>query len=178
MNEPEGTWLGLPRRLKPLVRAGVVLGLGIGGFFDGIVLHQVLQWHHMISASVEPTTVATLELNVLADGFFHVATYVLTIVGIALLWGTWDDPSVPKSRRAFVGSTIIGWGLFNFVEGLVNHHILGVHHVWPAGPGPVILWDAAFLAWGLLFIAGGYAIVRGDESVTGAPDRTELSTAE
>ncbi|TIP73091.1 MAG: DUF2243 domain-containing protein, partial [Mesorhizobium sp.] len=27
--------------------AGILLGLGLGGFFDGIVLHQLLQWHHM-----------------------------------------------------------------------------------------------------------------------------------
>lgn len=176
MTEPEETWLGLPRRVKPLVQAGVVLGLGLGGFFDGIVLHQVLQWHHMVSSYVEPTTVATLELNVMADGFFHVATYVFTIVGIALLWGTWDDPSVPKSRRTLAGSTILGWGMFNLVEGVVNHHILGIHHVWPAGPGPVILWDVAFLVWGLLFIVGGYALVRGGEPVSRAPDRTEAST--
>jgi uncharacterized membrane protein len=130
----------------------------------------------MVSGYVEPTTVASLELNVLADGFFHVATYAFTIVGIALLWGTWDDPSVPKSRRTLVGATIIGWGLFNFVEGLVDHQILGVHHVWPAGPGPVLLWDVAFLVWGLLFIAGGYAIVRGDESASRAPDRSRAAT--
>src|SRR5215212_10407320 len=38
-------------RSRPPVRRitgpGVVLGLGLGGFVDGIVLHQVLQWHHM-----------------------------------------------------------------------------------------------------------------------------------
>jgi uncharacterized membrane protein len=25
------------------------MGLGLGGFLDGIVLHQVLQWHHMLT---------------------------------------------------------------------------------------------------------------------------------
>ncbi|MGZ5240675.1 MAG: DUF2243 domain-containing protein, partial [Caldimonas sp.] len=24
--------------------AGILFGLGLGGFFDGIVLHQILQW--------------------------------------------------------------------------------------------------------------------------------------
>jgi hypothetical protein len=38
----------VPRRVFP-TEAGVFLGLGLGGFFDGIVLHQVLQWHHMVS---------------------------------------------------------------------------------------------------------------------------------
>lgn len=178
MSEPEGTWLGLPERVKPLVRAGVVLGIGLGGFFDGIVLHQILQWHHMVSASVEPTTVAALELNVMADGFFHVATYVFTVAGIGLLRSAWRDPSVPASRRTLVGATVLGWGLFNFVEGLLDHHLLGIHHVWPAGPGPVILWDVGFLVWGLLFVVGGYAIVRGDESASDVPERSGASSAE
>ena len=32
--------------------AGIVLGIGLGGFFDGIVLHQILQWHHMLTLSL------------------------------------------------------------------------------------------------------------------------------
>ena len=39
--------------------AGVLFGLGLGGFFDGIVLHQVLQWHHMVSSAYPPTSVRT-----------------------------------------------------------------------------------------------------------------------
>jgi hypothetical protein len=52
--------------------AGILFGLGLGGFFDGIVLHQVLQWHHMVtSAGYPPTTVENLKLNTLLDGLFH-----------------------------------------------------------------------------------------------------------
>jgi uncharacterized membrane protein len=46
--------------------AGVLFGLGLGGFFDGIVLHQILQWHHMLtSAGYPPTSVENLEINTL-----------------------------------------------------------------------------------------------------------------
>jgi uncharacterized membrane protein len=31
-------------RIGPLVGAGLVLGIGLGGFVDGILLHQLLQW--------------------------------------------------------------------------------------------------------------------------------------
>ena len=67
--------------------AGILLGLGLGGFFDGILLHQVLQWHHMISDTEgNPVdTVEGLEANTLADGLFHVATWVLVLVGVALV---------------------------------------------------------------------------------------------
>lgn len=166
MSTREETWLGLPQRAKPLIQAGILLGLGLGGFFDGIVLHQILQWHHMVSAQVEPTTIGTLRLNVMADGLFHAATYLSTVLGIALLWRAWQRPSVPKSGRSLFGSTVLGWGIFNFVEGIVNHNLLGLHHVWPAGPGPVLMWDIAFLVWGVLFILGGYAIVRRDGALT------------
>lgn len=169
MSESEGTWFGLPARSKALVQAGIFLGLGLGGFFDGIVLHQILQWHHMVSARTAPTVLGALRLNVMMDGLFHAATYLFTIVGIALLWRAWQRPSVPGSGRTLFGSVILGWGLFNLIEGLVSHQLLGLHHVWPAGPGPVLLWDLAFLLWGVLFIVGGYALVRGDDSIRSAP---------
>jgi len=37
------------KRPIPLIAAGIFLGLGLGGFVDGILLHQILQWHHMLS---------------------------------------------------------------------------------------------------------------------------------
>jgi hypothetical protein len=48
----------------------LLLGFGLGGFIDGILLHQVLQWHHMLtSTSGNPmTTVAGLEANTLGSG--------------------------------------------------------------------------------------------------------------
>ncbi len=36
--------------------AGIFLGLGLGGFFDGIILHQVLQWHHLFTSVGFPQT--------------------------------------------------------------------------------------------------------------------------
>jgi len=29
----------------PLSFAGIILGIGVGGFIDGIFFHQILQWH-------------------------------------------------------------------------------------------------------------------------------------
>jgi hypothetical protein len=62
MSDQAETWFGLPRRAKPLVQAGILLDLGLGGFFDGIVLHQILQWHHMASAVTDTTTVSGLPI--------------------------------------------------------------------------------------------------------------------
>ena len=67
---------------------GILLGIGLGGFVDGIVLHQILQWHHMLtSAGGHPaTTVAGLETNTLWDGLFHAATWLATVAGLYGLW--------------------------------------------------------------------------------------------
>jgi uncharacterized membrane protein len=56
---------------------GFIMGLGLGGLLDGVVLHQVLQWHHMLTGERSAATVAGLEANTLADGFFHLATVIL-----------------------------------------------------------------------------------------------------
>ncbi|RZH68498.1 DUF2243 domain-containing protein [Natrinema altunense] len=166
MADRNETWLGLRRDAKPLVLAGLALGLGFGGFFDGIVFHQILQLHHMLSSYPDASVATDLELNVMADGLFHLATYVFTVIGVVFLSRAWRFHPVPNSGRTLLGAVIMGWGGFNLVEGLVSHQLLGIHHVWPAGPGPIVLWDALFLLWGALFLGSGYLVIRTDSAAT------------
>ncbi|MWP40129.1 DUF2243 domain-containing protein [Rhodobacter sphaeroides] len=142
--------------------AGILLGLGIGGFFDGIVLHQILQWHHMAtSAGYPPDRLANLKLNATLDGFFHAATYLFTLAGLALLWRRARKEHVRWSCRALGGTLLMGFGLFNLVEGIVDHQILGLHHVNETVPrAQWIWWDMGFLAWGALMLLGGWALWR------------------
>src|SRR5688572_2700796 len=73
------------RRIFPLT-PGVVLGIGLGGFVNGIMLHQVLQWHHMLtSAGCSADSVQNVPLNTLFDGLFHAATWAATTAGLYLL---------------------------------------------------------------------------------------------
>jgi uncharacterized membrane protein len=136
----------------------IFLGLGLGGFFDGIVLHQILQWHHMVSAIQPPNTLLTLQINTLGDGLFHLATYIFTIVGVALLWSGLRQEHGALTASALIGGILIGWGLFNLVEGLIDHHILQVHHVKP-GPNQA-LWDVGFLLWGAAMLVVGTVLMR------------------
>ncbi|MEZ4570240.1 MAG: DUF2243 domain-containing protein [Thermomicrobiales bacterium] len=144
-------------RTSRLTLAGVLLGLGLGGFFDGIVLHQVLQWHHMLTSTGDHpvNTVAGLETNTLWDGFFHLSTYALTIAGLVVLMTELSDRRhcASWSTRTFAGNILIGWGLFNLVEGVIDHHLLGIHHV-RSDVGNQLLWDLGFLAWGALMVIG------------------------
>jgi uncharacterized membrane protein len=139
---------------------GILLGIGLGGFVDGIVLHQILQWHHMLSSegSHPTTTVAGLETNTLWDGLFHAATWIAVAIGLWILWRRTTQWRWALSGRAFVGWLLVGWGLFNLVEGVVNHHILGIHHVRETANHAT--WDLAFLAFGALLVIGGWTLAR------------------
>jgi len=142
----------------PLISAGIVTGVGLGGFVDGIVLHQLLQWHNMLSSKVPPIDLTTMKINMLWDGLFHALTWVMIVVGLTLLWHAGRRDDVPWIGRMFVGGLLMGWGLFNFVEGLIDHHILVIHHVHPGQDE--LAWDLGFLASGLVLLALGGLLTR------------------
>lgn len=141
-----------------LIAAGILLGLGLGGFVDGIVLHQILQWHHMLSSVRPAKTVADLELNMVWDGLFDAATWIMTVTGIVLLWRAGKRDDVPWSSNTFLGSILIGAGAFNFFEGIIDHQILGIHHVKPGANE--LAWDLGFLASGVILAAIGWLLLR------------------
>lgn len=126
---------------------GLVLGLGVGGFVDGIVLHQIVQWHHMGSAVLPPTTMDAMRRNMVWDGWFHVATLTLTVAGLYLLLRDARAGVPLPGARAFTGQLLLGWGIFNLVEGLIDHHVLELHHVRDI-PVHVPLYDWLFLGLG------------------------------
>lgn len=175
----EGTPVGARR--AQIALPGTVLGFGLGGFVDGILLHQILQWHHMLSSAgsdtiglrpYPPDTVPGLRMNTVWDGVFHVVVWLAVLVGLALLYSR-----VTEARgrvwgsRALWGWVLVGWGLFNLVEGILDHHVLGIHHV---RPGPHQLWwDLGFLALGVLLAVGGWLLQRGAVPVGTAPSAEE-----
>jgi uncharacterized membrane protein len=136
---------------------GILLGLGVGGFFDGIVLHQLLQWHHMVSSAGYPIdSLHNLEVNTIWDGVFHASTYVFVLAALVVIWRSIRQGTIRWSGPRIIGAVLIGFGLFNVVEGLVDHQILGLHHVNETAPREHwIYWDLGFLAWGAAMIAIG-----------------------
>jgi uncharacterized membrane protein len=143
----------------PSRAAGLLYGLGFGGFVDGIVLHQILQWHHMISSvdGRDPGTLAGLEANTVADGFFHLATWGATFAGMVTALVAWRQGRIAPSWSFHFGLVLAGWGVFNLVEGLVDHQVLGVHHV-RDDLGAPLSWDLGFLASGVVLVVVGLAL--------------------
>lgn len=146
-------------RLAPLLTSGYVLGFGLGGFFDGIVLHQLLQWHHLVSSVYPADTVEGLELNTLWDGIFHLATYGITIVGLYLLWRAITRQNAPHAPRALIGAMLIGFGVFHLFDSIVNHWLLQIHHIREGENA--LAYDIAFFIIGLALIGVGRVVMRG-----------------
>lgn len=168
------------RRITPtsITLPGVVLGVGLGGFADGILLHQVLQWHHMLSSSGTAnidigswpvTTVHGLQMNTLWDGFFHTFTWLAILLGLGILYSR-----ITRSRgrvwasKVLWGWVLVGWGFFNVVEGLIDHHLLGIHHV--VSGEYQMLADILFLVFGVLLILGGWLLQHSGQPVDLAAD--------
>ena len=148
-----------PFRRGPLIASGVFIGAGLGGFVDGILFHQILQVHNMLSGKLPPTDLISAKINMTYDGYFHAAVWVMTVVGIFLLFRAGQQTDVPWSGKMLLGSVFMGWGLFNLVEGVIDHELLGVHHVYEYTSNHFPA-DAAFLAAGALLLVGGGLLVR------------------
>lgn len=141
---------------KRFILASILLGMGFAGFFDGIVLHQILQWHHMLSSVRPMTNMTDVKVHSTADGLFHLADYLLVIAGVILLWRSHQADELPKSSQPFIGLILLGAGLFNTFEGIIDHEILGIHHVHSGAH--YMLWDLLFLGFGVGLMITGYKL--------------------
>lgn len=149
----------------PLTTAAMVLGIGTGGFIDGIVLHQILQWHEMLTNKIPPDTVVAKSVNMFWDGVFHAFTLVVVFIGIVLLFKLLHRNNINRSGKLLAGGMLTGWGLFNIVEGVINHHILELHHVRETGNHD--LWNYGFLVFSVVLIVVGWWLTKqGNNKVT------------
>jgi uncharacterized membrane protein len=115
----------------------------------------------MLSSWYPVNTIENLELNTFWDGIFHSSTYLFVVAGLFVLWRTAQRRHLYWSSDLLIGSMLIGFGAFNFVEGLIDHHLLGIHHVNELVPlEQRIYWDVGFLASGVIMLIAGYFLLR------------------
>lgn len=147
------------QRKGPLISSGMLLGIGLGGFIDGIVFHQILQLHNMLSNKIPVTDLISAKINMTWDGYFHLAVWLMTIAGIYLLFKAGKQADVIWSGNVLLGSMLVGWGAFNFVEGIIDHQILDIHHVMEYA-GDKLPPDLAFLISGIILILVGIGFIK------------------
>lgn len=139
--------------------AGGVIGFSLGGFFDGIVLHQILQWHHLLSA-LEGATFRDIRVQILADGIFHAGMYGVALMGLAMLWRRRRDLGLPGSGRGLAIGLLAGFGLWDVVDAVVFHWTLQVHRIRMDVENPLV-WDLGWLAlFGLVPLGLAYLLAR------------------
>lgn len=137
-----------------------LLGVGLGGFIDGIALHQIAQWHNMLSARIPPESMEAMRTNMTADGWFHAVVWLCTMAGVWRLYRAARAGDHFPPPRWFAGMLLVGWGAFNTVEGVIDHHLLELHHVRDL-PVHMPSWDWVFLAVaGLGLVAIGTVMAR------------------
>ena len=131
----------------------------------------------MLSSWYPVNTVENLELNTFWDGIFHSSTYLFVLAGLFILWRTAKTRHIYWSSDLLIGSMLIGFGAFNIVEGLVDHQLLGIHHVNElVSIDQRIYWDIGFLAWGAaMLIAGYYFLRRGKRKQASELAKTRLT---
>ncbi len=100
--------------------AGMLLGVGLGAFFEGILLHPIA-------------------------GFFYFAAWAITLGGVLMLWAAVRGPGPLPAGRVFVGHFVIGWGLFNMLEGVARHNLRDEWLIFATGMGFVLL--GVMLIW-------------------------------
>lgn len=101
-------------------QAALLLGFGLGAFFEGILLHPLA-------------------------GFFYMVAWALTLGGVLLLWSAVRGPGPLPSGRSFVATFLIGWGVFNMAEGVARHDIFEEWLIFATGLGFVLL--GGILIW-------------------------------
>jgi len=142
----------------PLTTSATVLGIGLGGFIDGILLHQILQWHEMISNKMPPITLVAKSVNMFWDGIFHAFCLIVVVIGVVLLWKMLWRRDIDRSGNLLSGGMLMGWGLFNIVEGLIDHHWLKLHNVREVTDN-VALWNWGFIGVSVVMLVVGYVLV-------------------
>jgi uncharacterized membrane protein len=149
---------------RSFVWASALLGFAQGGFADGILFHQVLQWHHLLSG-MPGSAFRDLRVQMLADGVFHVAMYALMALGLLLLWRARGSFTADAADRFFAAFLLIGFGFWHVVDGIFAHWLLGIHHIRMASDN-VLLWDLVVFVFGLAAVAMGVWIGRRQPRVT------------
>ncbi|WP_245462281.1 DUF2243 domain-containing protein [Mesorhizobium sp. M7A.F.Ca.CA.001.11.2.1] len=131
-------------KLDPRTRVGwLLLGFALGGFFDGIVLHQILQWHHLLSGLADPAG-SDLRFQIMADGLFHLFMYVFAVAGTVLLVAARAAGRRAVTTTEILRLAFIGFGVWHLVDAIVFHWLLGLHRIKMNSDMP-LAWDIWWL---------------------------------
>lgn len=135
-----------PRPRRSLI-VGAMLGAAVMAAVDEIVFHQLLGWHHFYDRS-------TSDVALVSDGVLHAAELVLLVAGFALLADLHRRNEF--ARGAGWAGVLLGAGVFQLWDGLVDHKVLRVHQV--RYGVDLLPYDVAWNVAGAVLVATGTAL--------------------
>jgi uncharacterized membrane protein len=142
---------------RSLLWPAVLVGIGVAGSLDEILLHQLLRWHHFYGRGSQAA-------GLIADGVFHLGSTAVLAVGLVLLVRRWRGGSAPV--RWAVAGILLGAGGFNLYDGIVQHKLLGLHQV-RAGAADNLPYDVAFVGVAAVMLLAGLLLLRVPGRLTG-----------
>lgn len=158
-------------RSRRLRAAAFLLGVGFGGLFDGILLHQVLQWHHLLSG-LQGEVYGDLRVQVMADGLFHALMYLIASAGVVQLARSGEGLRAPGAARVLVVGFLYGFGAWHVADSVLSHWLSGIHRIRMDVPNP-LFWDLLWFAlFGIVPLVAGFVLRRGTLPSQGWPATT------
>jgi uncharacterized membrane protein len=133
-----------------LLWPGVLVGIGLAGTLDEVVLHQLLAWHHFYDRST-PTA------GLVSDGLFHIFSTAVLVIGIIQL--VERRRTTPDPPRVALAGILLGAGGFNLYDGTIQHKLLRLHQVRADAPNN-LPYDLAFLAIAATVTLAGALLLR------------------
>ncbi|ANN76574.1 DUF2243 domain-containing protein [Bordetella flabilis] len=159
MNATQSTFRAETRYSASYTWAGYALGFAMSGFFDGILLHQILQWHHLLSG-VQSARFGDLRVQIMADGLFHAAMYLVAAAGLYMLYRARADLSLPRGGRRLMANFWIGFGVWHVLDAVLSHWVTRIHRIRMDVSNP-LAWDLAWLfLFGVIPLLAGWRLRR------------------
>jgi len=143
------------RGVREVLLPGATVGFGLGAVVDVVLFHLVLQHHHLLSGYVDPHVDGGFRENVLYDGLFLLLMLGVTFVGLLALWRAANGTTVRLSNTSLAGAVLVGAGLFNTLDGVVSHYVLGLHDV----VHDTTVWNPHWVVVSLLLLGTGAGIL-------------------
>jgi uncharacterized membrane protein len=148
--------------------SALLIGFSVAGLFDGIFLHQILQWHHLLSAVQRPW-LADLRAQVVVDGVFHAVMWLILMVGLILAVRAYSRGERHAAATMYARA-LFGFATWHVIDALLDHWVLRIHHIRDAAANP-FAWDLGWLAlFGVLPAITGIFILRCEGGGPGGPN--------
>jgi uncharacterized membrane protein len=100
--------------------SGILIGIGVAGFVDETVFHQLLHWHHFYDKS-------TPAVGLVSDGLFHAFSWFAVVIGLTMVADLCRRAGL--SGRALMGGALLGAGAFQLYDGIVQHKLMRLHQI-------------------------------------------------